>query len=547
MTYVPRQPLPYLATEKPKGRILIVDDAAENREVLAKRLQREGHQPHMAASAEEALALLQTHVFDLVLCDLLMPGVDGMQLLQELKANPETAHIPVIIMSVLDDLEAVVQAIEQGAEDYLPKPFSPVLLRARLNACLDKKMLRDRERQYVSLLHQELSAAARLQQSILPKEPIQHVHVQVASFIKAASEVGGDFYDYFWLKPDQLAFIIADVSGKGLTGALFMAISRTLLKVTSSLAATPNECLRMVNQVLCEHNDTMMFVTAFYGILDITTGQLQYVNAGHCLPLHLSHAGGSKKVAFLPAPQPACNPALGVVPEAHFTLQTLQLSAGDQLLLYTDGISEAFNPAGSSFGIQPLLELAETQSSFASQSGLQTVYEAVLQFAQGAPQSDDITLLALSYTPPLGATPRRVQQCWTLPATRADLAHLTAAVEAFCHKIGVPARTLYHILLTLDELVSNVISHGLKPGEAGTIAVKISPYHQGFKMMFRDDSHSFNPMQVTPPSLTSTLENRDIGGLGIHFIKSFALSMRYRRYKRFNHLWFVFGARNESH
>ena len=157
------------------GRVLVVDDNAANRDVLARRLTREGHQVVTTASGASGLELVATREFDLVLLDLIMPEMNGFDVLRRLKATEHTSHVPVIVISALDELDSIVRCIESGAEDYLTKPFNPVLLRARINASLEKKRLRDRERKFIQDLEQERQRSQSLLLNILPQLSLIHI------------------------------------------------------------------------------------------------------------------------------------------------------------------------------------------------------------------------------------------------------------------------------------------------------------------------------------------------------------------------------------
>jgi sigma-B regulation protein RsbU (phosphoserine phosphatase) len=517
---------------KTGGRILVIDDTAENRDVLSRRLSREGHYPHTAEGGEEALHLLGKESFDLILCDLIMPGMDGLQLLKSLKKNPEYRDIPVIMMSVLDDIEAIANAIEAGAEDYLPKPFNSTLLRARIGACLEKKAFRDREQKYLDLLHQELTAAARLQKSILPQPLERHAQITVEPLLKPASEVGGDFYDYFWLDSERLAFVIADVAGKGLTGALFMAISRTLINVSASFSPSPAECLKAVNKVLCQNNETMMFVTAIYGIFSLKTSQVVYANAGHCSPMVLGPEGAYNLPSL-----PLSNPPLGVVEDPQFVSQEFTLSPGHQLLLYTDGILEAADLEGNLFGSTRLLQVAQRNLGRKPREIMEEIQKEIASFIGEAPQSDDITALILeSHTQEYAK-----KRTFVLSNSLSQIPPIQTQIGEFCRHFNVSEKKIYHILLSVDELLSNVILHGYKDSNLHSLQVRICYKNQTIIISIVDDGIPFNPLSFSPPSLSNSLENREVGGLGIHFVKTFTRTMRYRRNKGLNYIWLLVG------
>lgn len=241
-------------------------------------------------------------------------------------------------------------------------------------------------------LRQELEIARTMQLSILPREAPETRAVEVATLMIPAKEVGGDFYDYFPVGHNRLGVVIADVSGKGIPAAFFMAISRTLLKSIAQFLSNPAEIVRQLNDQLCADNEQMMFVTTFFGILDLESGDFEFVNAGHNPPLLLRPGGD---VLVLPHSQ---NPALAVMDGLLFRQGSLRMQDGDTLLLYTDGVTEAQNQAGELFGDARLLAWA-SQASLEGQADLTaTLLSAVRAFEDGAAQADDITCVALRRT-----------------------------------------------------------------------------------------------------------------------------------------------------
>ncbi|QEA13150.1 PP2C family protein-serine/threonine phosphatase [Comamonas flocculans] len=250
------------------------------------------------------------------------------------------------------------------------------------------------EQEVLISLRQELEIARTMQLSILPRTEPETGAVHVSSLMIPAKEVGGDFYDYFLLEDNRLALVIADVSGKGIPAAFFMAISRTLLKSIAQFLREPADIMARLNDRLCAENEQMMFVTTFLGVLDLDTGRLDYVNGGHNPPLLLRSGG---EVQMLPQGQ---NIALAVVEGMPFKPGTLAMARGDTLLLYTDGVTEAANAAGELFG-EPRLVQAVSARSAKARALPQDILQAVRDFESGAAQADDITVVAVRY---LGAT-----------------------------------------------------------------------------------------------------------------------------------------------
>jgi sigma-B regulation protein RsbU (phosphoserine phosphatase) len=386
-------------------RLLVVDDNEDNRYTLILRLELEGYQEiSVADDGEAAIELLRTQEFDLVLLDVMMPKLDGYQVLERLKAEGRLHNIPVIMISALNEIESVVRCIELGAVDYLSKPFDPVLLKARVGASLEKKRLRDEVRTHLARIEEELESARQLQMSMLPTlfpPPSKQRPIETFAMMEPAREVGGDLYDFFDCDDGILCFLIGDVSGKGVPAALFMARAKNLIRLITRLARGadgavlgPAEIVGMVNRELCQDNAGMMFVTLFFGMLDPKTGDLRFTNAGHNPPYRLD--GKAVEAVTLGKGRP-----LGLRAASTYETGCLTLAAGETLYLYTDGVTEAHNGTGELFAEQRLEAVLRESAGNSTNIVVTAVGDAVQRFADGAAQSDDITAMALRW---LGAS-----------------------------------------------------------------------------------------------------------------------------------------------
>src|SRR5205823_5150949 len=276
-------------------RILVVDDNDDNLYTLTLHLDLEGYtEVETARDGEEAIARLKTGTFDLVLLDVMMPKVDGFQVLTWLKDQARLRDVPVIMISALTEMNSMARCIELGAVDYLLKPFNPVLLKARLGSTLEKKRLRDEIDAHLARLEQELGAARRLQMAMVPQSfptPSAAFPLDLCASMEPAREVGGDLYDFFVTEDGVLSFLIGDVSGKGMPAALFMARTKSLIRITTELmrsrhgaAAGPAEIIARVNRELCQDNGDLMFVSLFFAMIAPASGELEFCNAGHNTP-----------------------------------------------------------------------------------------------------------------------------------------------------------------------------------------------------------------------------------------------------------------------
>jgi sigma-B regulation protein RsbU (phosphoserine phosphatase) len=387
------------ASQLAAARILVVDDVEDNRHLLTRRLNREGYRDiATAADGEEALALIAEQSFDLVLLDVMMPKCDGYQVLERLRADGRLHELPVIVISALNEIDSVVRCIQLGAVDYLPKPFNPTLLRARVSATLEQKALRDALRIHLKRIEDELESARKLQMSMVPSvfpPPSPERPLEIYGVMEPAREVGGDLYDFFATEDGRLAFAIGDVAGKGIAAAMFMARTKNLLRVVTALlhgaegaAADPAAIVARVNRELCDDNDMMMFVTLLFGIIDARSGLVSFCNAGHDPAYRLGPGG----VTAVEGPQGI---ALGVNPAWRYESGALRLLPGEALYLYTDGITEATAPDDAMYGKERLEERLRGLADAPLERMIHDTVQAVRDFAGICPQSDDITGLAL--------------------------------------------------------------------------------------------------------------------------------------------------------
>jgi sigma-B regulation protein RsbU (phosphoserine phosphatase) len=381
-------------------RLLVVDDNEDNRFTLTLLLEVEGYTDVTAAEdGAQALAKMNTEAFDLVLLDVMMPRVNGYQVLEELKARGRLGEPPVIMITALDELESTIRCIELGAEDYLAKPFNPILLKARIRASLEKKRMRDEIRAHRDRMETELQDARILQLGLCPTSfplPTAERPFDIAAVVQPAREVGGDFYDVFERADGSLCFLVGDVSDKGAAAALFMARTKDIVRLVADMPAgerrklrEPSEILHRANELLCTANRTCMFVTLFIGLLGPGDTALRYANAGHNDPYRLSPDGS---VHALPAIK---GRALGIRGDSQYRTERFSLERGETLFMFTDGVTEACAAAGNVFSEDRLEKILGRHSTSASSDIVDNVMDELARFAVGAPQSDDITVVVV--------------------------------------------------------------------------------------------------------------------------------------------------------
>lgn len=397
------------------AQVLVVDDVEMNRDLLARRVRRLGHEVLLAEDGVQALAALRTRPVDVVLLDIMMPNMNGYEVLEAMAADAMLRQVPVIMISAIDEKESIARCIELGADDYLPKPFDPLILQARLGASLARKRLREREQLYQKSLVRELEIGREIQAHFLPASLPAMPGFEFAARLRSARLVGGDFYDLFPLSGgNETVMAIGDVCDKGVGAALFMALFRSLLRALAEqsdgvrwsdrgtvrerrrdagprAAAVTNHLLRTItlvnDYVAGTHGSSNMFATVFFAVVDGDTGLVQYINAGQEPPVVVGPNGAREL--------PPTGPALGLMPGLPFTVGHTTLAPGEALVAWTDGVTEARTDAGAElFGEVRALETvrAAGQSAEAMLDGL---IAAVDRWAGSAEQSDDITLLAV--------------------------------------------------------------------------------------------------------------------------------------------------------
>lgn len=367
--------------------LLLVDDNPTNLQVLRQTLQGIDCKMLIAKNGERALSIAVEDHPDLILLDIMMPGIDGFEVCRRLKSDVATEDIPVIFLSALGDTEDKVRGLQLGAVDYVSKPFQPEEVKARVNTHLTIHRLRREVQNQKDQLEHELEVVSEVQRGLLPKHLPVIEGFPLAAHYATSRFAGGDYYDIIKLPDNQWGFMVADAEGHSTPAAVLMAMTCSLLHSYSGPPTDPGDVLTYINRTLCKLADPS-FVTALYAVFDADQRTLRFARAGH--PPPMIYRRDEKKAVELAGV--AIYP-LGIYPYDHVPVDETRLGSGDRLLLYTDGVTERFDMEGNAYGEDRLLRGLVADGSDNPRQILDAIIEDVQRFSGGRPPDDDLALV----------------------------------------------------------------------------------------------------------------------------------------------------------
>lgn len=367
----------------------------------------------------------------------------------------------------------------------------------------------------------ELNVARNIQASMLPCifPPFpDRTEFDIYATMEPAREVGGDFYDLFLIDDDHLAVVIADVSGKGVGAALFMVIAKTMIKNMAQSGLSPSEVFTTVNKQLCENNDEGLFVTAWLGVLETSSGKLTFVNAGHNPPLLKCGDSGFEFLSTEPGF------VLAGIEDIEYNQKEITLSEGDYLYLYTDGVTEATDVAGELYGNGRLKKTLDRSAQLSAKELLPAVRCDIDKFVKDMPQFDDITMLALKYR---GLNDRSNSlTSITVDAERNNLGVVIDFLEAELDKCDCPVKCRTQLCVAAEEIFVNIASYAYAPN-FGKAEISAEVTGDTVRLQFADSGKPYDPLKNDDPDITLAAEEREIGGLGIFIVKKSMDSVSY--------------------
>ena len=375
--------------------VVVVDDDLTNLKMAGHILSKHGMRVTALKSGTALIDYVKKNQPDLILLDIMMPGLDGFETMEALKKQMTPGkEIPIIFLTADENRESEMRGLQLGAMDFIRKPFVPEILVLRVQHTIElvrlqRALLKENQR-----ISSELAMAQRIQKAMLPNVfPAfpERPEIDIYASMDPMRKVGRDFYDFFFVDEDHLCLVIADVSGKGMPAALFMMASKIVLLDSAKTGNSPARILEDANAAICANNKEDMFVTAWVGILELSTGKLTAASAGHEYPVLL---GPTERFELL---KDKHGLVLGVSSEETYEEYTLQLIPGAKVFVYTDGVTESTSREDELFGKKRLLEALNRNPSGNPKQVLQEVREAVNAFVQNAEQADDLTMMRVEY------------------------------------------------------------------------------------------------------------------------------------------------------
>ncbi len=374
-------------------------------------------------------------------------------------------------------------------------------------------------------MEEELNVGREIQMSMVPLTyPAFPTHDEFSIFalLDPAREVGGDFYDFFFIDDDHLCFVVGDVSGKGVPAALFMAVTKTIIKSIAGITSSPAQIIEKVNGELSENNESCMFVTLFLGVIDIRSGECKCTNAGHNPPMIYRQ---DESIEVLDQRH---GPVAGAMEGLSYGEHSFRLAAGEQLLMYTDGVTEALNSKDELYSDERLLKVAQDCVRCTVEESVDHVMKSIDEFVGEAPQADDITIMSIAFH---GADLRPVNELFEIDILNriAEIDRTRNGFDAFSEENGFSKKLSARIQLVLDELLTNVISYAFDDEKEHTIKLSVQLTAPNLVVTIIDDGIAFDPFSRSTPDTSAPIEEREIGGLGIHLAREVMDEVSYVR------------------
>ncbi len=516
-----------------EGKYILIVNAAQSDLVQLVELLKPDYDIKVAMGEKNAFELVYSvEPPDLILLGITSAEVDSQEICRRLKTDDIARDIPVILLSSKLKIIEETGLLEMGAADYFLMPIFPPILKARVKTHLALKHSLEKLREtdkiiknYNDKLEDELNVGRKIQLSMLPSEfPTfpDHDEFDIYATLHPAREFGGNFYDFFFIGEDRFCFNIGDVSGKCIPAASFMSIAKSIIKSRAGDDFSTASILTHVNEELCEVNKAATYASLFMGILNIKTGLLLYTNAGHKPPFLKRGKGAIEQLDRLHGP------VIGTVRGLVYKEDKTVLSKNDLLMTYTEGVSAARDKAGQQFSDQRLADIMSSGEFQTAKDMVQATVSKVLEFENKSDRLEDLTILAVQFLrTPQETTGPKLEL--TVPNHVSENARVKEHFDTFAEHYNIPKQVSLKMHVVFDELLTNIISYAYPDDKEHDIGIKVELSADRLKVSMVDDGIPFNPLGVETPDTDLPLEEREIGGLGIHLVRKMMDKVSYRR------------------
>ncbi len=385
------------------GRLLVVDDNEMNRDMLSRRLSRRGHTVLTADGGQAALDMLDQESFDVVLLDIMMPGIDGIEVLKTVRKTRSAQDLPIIMATAKDESSDVVEALKLGANDYVTKPLDFPVVMARVQTQLSLKRANDALAAAHARMKRDLDAAARVQGALLPSSPPENDKVNVAWAYHPCDELAGDALNTFSIDDRHICLYLLDVSGHGVPAALLSVSATRNLTPASDRSSIireqtvesahcailpPAEVARRLNVLYPMESNGSHYFTMVYGIIDAQTGRFRFTSAGHPGPIVVRRGGAAELIDTSSFP-------IGIVDDGEYEESEVQLNPGDRLYLHSDGFNEEQNHESVEFGRDRLMQTLAANMNLPLQESIDSLVQTLITWRGDEHFTDDLSILGL--------------------------------------------------------------------------------------------------------------------------------------------------------
>ena len=373
------------------AKVLLIDDSKLSRAVIKNTLSELNMVITECGDGEEGLRALKNNTFDIILVDTVMPVMDGLTFLKEIKSTNSNNFIPAILMTGNDDLNSKIKGLNVGADDFLQKPVNQKELVARVMSLLRLKKTHDQLYLKNNLIKKEMEAAKKVQQFIIPENFSHIIYPSVSGKYVPMEDIGGDFFDTYPLKNGNLGFLIADVTGHGIPAALIVTMTKMIFSVYADQYSSPSKLLTRVNTDISKMLLENQYITAFYGIYDKEKSIFRFTNAGHCRPY--LYRKKTKKIHLLDT----SGFFIGIIEDPQYEDKAVRIEEGDRLFLYTDGITELKNSNREEFGENKLAKFITDNNYIKGNEFCDSLYKILMDYTGRYERSDDIAFLNIEF------------------------------------------------------------------------------------------------------------------------------------------------------